>query len=90
MKQAQHFYISGRVQGVGFRWATCNRASDLHLTGWVRNLRDGRVEVWAEGDALSLAHLAEWLKHGPTSARVDGLSENLVEVKNYKDFKEIT
>ena len=62
--------IEGRVQRVGFR-ASCNRrALDLGISGWVRNLSDGRVEVQAEGPQLALSELRAWCEVGPPGARV--------------------
>ena len=62
--------IEGRVQRVGFR-ASCNRrALDLGISGWVRNLSDGRVEVQAEGPPLALSELRAWCEVGPPGARV--------------------
>jgi acylphosphatase len=66
-------YISGKVQGVSFRGFARRCAAELGLTGWVRNLYDGRVEVLAEGERLNLEVLSERLKIGPSSARVDKL-----------------
>ena len=67
--------ISGHVQGVGFRaWAT-RRARSLGLSGWTRNLRDGRVEIWAEGDLLSLDALAVACESGPESASVSSVRQ---------------
>ena len=63
--------ISGRVQGVFFRAATCDKAVSLGLAGWVRNLADGRVEVLAEGAAPRVAALLDWCQSGPPRARVD-------------------
>lgn len=65
-----HAFISGRVQGVGFRYFVLREAQDLHLTGWVRNLHDGRVEVIAEGDHPALNQLLIKLRQGPVSADV--------------------
>ena len=63
--------VHGRVQGVNFRWHTRQRATQLGLTGWVRNLRDGRrVEVVAEGSPNQLKDLALFLYQGPPPARV--------------------
>lgn len=62
--------IQGRVQGVGFRSACSRRALDLGITGWVRNLRDGSVEVQAEGNQLALAELRAWCEQGPPGAQV--------------------
>jgi len=62
MKRRVHIYYSGMVQGVGFRFAAESIASDLGLTGWVKNLADGRVEVTAEGDEASLNELLSKIK----------------------------
>jgi acylphosphatase len=62
--------IDGEVQGVGFRYAALREARSLGLTGWVRNLQDGAVEVWAEGQAGDLEEFGEWLKTGPSEAWV--------------------
>jgi acylphosphatase len=62
--------ISGRVHGVFFRAYVESRAADLKLTGYVRNLPDGKVEVKAEGERLQLEKLAGYLKAGPPAARV--------------------
>ena len=71
MRQARRYLISGRVQGVGFRWFTYEAAVREGLHGWVRNLPDGRVEVRAEGDAESVERFEGRLRHGPPGARVD-------------------
>lgn len=69
-----HVWVSGRVQGVFYR-ATAERvASGLGLTGWVRNLSDGRVEAIAEGPAEALESFVLWCHEGPPGARVDGVS----------------
>jgi acylphosphatase len=65
-----HAVIHGRVQGVGFRYAACQEGLRLGLTGWVRNLYDGTVELAASGQRTLLDQLAEWLRHGPIGARV--------------------
>lgn len=69
------FVVSGRVQGVGFRWSTARRAGDLGLRGTVRNRTDGTVEVHVAGDADAVERLRSWLEKGPRAARVDDLSE---------------
>jgi acylphosphatase len=63
----------GRVQGVAFRHYTCQRALELGVTGWVRNLPDGAVEGLFEGDYSAVAALVEWCRIGPPAARVDRL-----------------
>jgi len=65
-----HVRISGRVQGVGFRFCTVDEARRLGLTGWVRNTYDGGVEVVAEGEGEPLRQLVAWCHSGPPGARV--------------------
>ncbi|RLI91093.1 MAG: acylphosphatase [Candidatus Altiarchaeales archaeon] len=71
-----HVYISGRVQGVFFRSNTRNMAEKLDLTGWVRNLPDGRVEAVFEGEESDVKEMLEWCHKGPRYASVSD-----VEVK---------
>ena len=65
---AKHLVISGRVQGVGFRYAMAEEAERLGVSGWVRNRRDGTVEAVVDGDAADA--LLAWAKRGPPAARV--------------------
>jgi acylphosphatase len=65
--------VRGRVQGVGFRYATVAEARRLGLAGWARNLPDGRVEILAEGAPDAVQALIEWCGHGPPSACVAGV-----------------
>ncbi|MCY3814472.1 MAG: acylphosphatase [Gammaproteobacteria bacterium] len=65
-----HLRIAGRVQGVGFRYATMLEAESRNLSGWVRNLPDGRVEVVAEGTTPAVQGLVAWCRDGPRHARV--------------------
>lgn len=71
MRAARRFLISGRVQGVGFRFYAEAVAGREGVHGWVRNLLDGRVEVAAEGDAEALERFERAIRHGPRGARVD-------------------
>ena len=71
MNEILHVYISGRVQGVGFRQSTYDEASRLGLTGWVRNLSDGRVEAVFSGAREVQEQMLTWCRKGPTFARVD-------------------
>ena len=75
----KHWFISGRVQGVGFRAFTYEAATDLHLKGWVRNLTDGRVEAVAEGDEKSINDLLARVKKGPRSAIVKSVEDVKVD-----------
>lgn len=70
MKRA-HLFISGRVQGVFYRANTRKQALQLGLTGWVRNLRDGRVEAVFEGEESAIEKAIEWCRRGPAHASVD-------------------
>lgn len=65
--------ISGTVQAVGFRYFTYQKAQLLRLTGWVRNLPDGRVQVVAEGDRATLEQFIADLRDGPGFARVQNI-----------------
>jgi len=80
-----HIYISGRVQFVAFRRYVRRHAVSLGLTGWVRNLSDGRVEIVAEGHNDKLITLVGFCKKGSFFAKVDGIS---VEEEDHKgEFK---
>jgi acylphosphatase len=73
MQICLHGFVSGKVQGVGFRQHTQEEAQRLELNGWVRNLADGRVEVLVEGEESAVRELERWLGRGPQAARVDAL-----------------
>ena len=66
-----HVYISGRVQGVFFRAETQRTATSLKLTGWVRNMDDGRVEAVFEGEPDEIERMLDWCHQGPPASRVD-------------------
>jgi acylphosphatase len=70
-----HVFISGKVQGVGFRVFTKYSADPLKITGWVMNLRDGRVELVAEGSTANLEKLLKAVAKGPSGARVDKIEQ---------------
>jgi acylphosphatase len=79
--------VDGVVQGVGFRWATVRQARALGLTGLVRNLADGRVQVVAEGQEEKLARLRTWLARGPAGAHVRSVDSRLEPYRSqYTDF----
>jgi acylphosphatase len=61
---ARHVFATGRVQGVNFRQATANRATAGGVRGWVRNLRDGRVEAFLQGTAAAVDDVVEWMRAG--------------------------
>lgn len=69
-KLRAHVFIAGRVQGVSFRWFTQHKAQELKLTGWVRNLWDGRVEAVFEGEEDAVRRAVAWCYTGEPPARV--------------------
>jgi acylphosphatase len=78
-KRRVHVLISGKVQGVFFRYHTYELAKKLGITGWVRNTSDGKVEAVFEGDGDKIEKILEFCRKGPSSARVEK-----VEVKEEK------
>lgn len=77
---AKRFFVSGRVQGVGFRYFAEQQAGKLGVSGYVRNLSDGRVEVYAIGDAPKLEALRKALRRGPRMSQVYRVDEEDTEV----------
>jgi acylphosphatase len=83
-----HVIVSGRVQGVAYRYFVERRAADIPVTGWVRNLRDGRVEIMAEGEKADLESFLGFLRQGPRMANVDDLDVLWEDYRGeYKDFR---
>jgi acylphosphatase len=83
-----HVWISGRVQGVFFRAHTKEVAEKLGLTGWVRNLPDGRVEAVFEGEEEAVKEAIEWCKRGPPLAKVERVEVRYEEpTGEFKDFR---
>jgi acylphosphatase len=79
MRVARRFLLSGRVQGVGFRFFAVDAARREGLSGSVRNLDDGRVEAVAEGDAESVVRFERALRRGPSGARVEHVQVDDIE-----------
>ena len=83
MKQQRvHILVSGKVQGVFFRQALKVVAKKNNVLGWVRNLKDGRVEAIVEGDNKSINSVIEWTHIGPANSRVDDTEVSNEEFKN--------
>ncbi|MEM4288843.1 MAG: acylphosphatase [Nitrososphaerota archaeon] len=83
-----HVFVSGLVQGVFYRQNAKRVADSLGLRGWIRNLRDGRVEAVIEGPEERVREMVEWMKKGPPMARVERVEvvrEKYVE--EYRDFR---
>ncbi len=86
MKKAINCFVSGRVQGVCFRMSASQQAKILGLTGWVRNLDDGRVEVLACGKMPQLDQLRKWLSHGPSMAKVINVEYRAIDYQEFSGF----
>ncbi len=84
-RDARHYLVSGRVQGVGFRHFTRVQAQNLGLVGTVKNLDDGRVEIYAAGDPEALADFENRVRQGPRTGRVDGLERDDLEYDHEED-----
>lgn len=80
--------ITGRVQGVGFRYFVQKRASELDINGWVKNTPDGGVLVMAQGDEKDMETFLDHLRMGPSMARVIGFTKSeLPDVERFDDFR---
>jgi len=86
-KVQKHIYISGRVQGVGFRAFTRSQAADLDIKGWVKNLHDGRVEAVIAGKKNKVSQMLKKLKKGPSFARVDDFEVETQAIDNFNNFE---
>ncbi|MEM3395004.1 MAG: acylphosphatase [Nitrososphaerota archaeon] len=83
-----HVFVSGLVQGVFFRMHTKRMADTLNVKGWVRNLRDGRVEAVFEGRDKDVEKMIEWCKKGPSGAIVREVNVTFQEYRGeFKDFR---
>jgi len=85
--QCRQFRVSGSVQGVFYRVSAKEQAAALGLTGWVRNLADGRVELVACGPADVVARLEQWLYQGPDYARVDEVLVEDIAIQSFTSFQ---
>ena len=85
MNRRLHALVSGRVQGVSYRAFILREAQRLEVSGWVRNLADGRVELIAEGEAASVQALLLSARRGPPASQVDRIEETWVDATNEFD-----
>lgn len=86
-KTCRHCFVSGKVQGVFYRQNTKQQAKRLQLTGWVKNLPDGRVELVVCGEEPQVQELLAWLPQGPPRSAVEDvqvLPENFTEYTNFE------
>ncbi len=83
--------VTGKVQGVGFRFATVRRAHESGVTGWVRNQDDGSVQALLQGTADQIDNMLSWLQYGPPRARVENVQvERLyTDDRRYGSFQQI-
>ena len=79
--------VSGRVQGVGFRWNAANEARNRGIKGFVKNLSDGRVYIEAEGSMNQLNTFVEWCKRGPAHSSVETVDVDKLPPVNYAEFR---
>ena len=82
-----HLIVSGRVQGVFFRTNVKDKAIELGLNGYARNLADGNVKVIAEGDEEKINKLIKFIKNNPGHSKVREMKINHKEIKNFKSFE---
>jgi acylphosphatase len=85
-KLSIHCFVTGRVQGVWFRSSAQKQAISLGVTGWARNLPDGRVEVLASGEKPKVMQFYTWLQKGPTLAKVNSVSYEEIPFEEHDFF----
>jgi acylphosphatase len=90
MLVARRFVVSGRVQGVGFRYFAQESALREGATGWVRNLADGRVEAHVEGEAEAVTRIERALRSGPRGSRVERVIVDIEDVSGAYDTFSVT
>ena len=84
-----HLFISGRVQGVFFRWTVKQKARKIRIRGWVKNLPDGQVEAILESEKEKAEELIEWIKKGVHLAKVDDIKIKWEDYQNEFDNFEV-
>jgi acylphosphatase len=87
MATAVRVRIKGLVHGVSFRSSMARKAADFGVRGWVRNLPDGSVEAFLEGDERNVKRVLDWARSGPPRARVDRLDVETATPRNHRDFR---
>ncbi|MDP3435378.1 MAG: acylphosphatase [Bacteroidota bacterium] len=82
-----YIIIDGRVQGVGFRYFVLLKATELNLSGWVKNTPDGKVEIEASGEPNNLRVFIDWMKTGPTRAIIKTFSvSDITPIRTFTNF----
>jgi acylphosphatase len=87
MTVAIHVKIKGLVHGVSYRASMVKIATEVGVKGWVRNVPDGSVEAFLEGDEKNLKRILEWARLGPSRARVDRVDVEKATPRNHRDFR---
>ncbi len=87
MKIAKHILIKGRVQGVGFRYFTKKNAANKGIKGWVRNLRDGRVEAVVQGNKEDVEQILSIISTGPLHSKVTNMEIEELDVEDFEGFE---
>jgi len=88
MKARVHVFIEGDVQGVNFRYYTWQKAKQFNVFGWIKNLRDGRVEAVFEGEEDAVEELLDFCRQGPSAATVSDVVVKREDWRGeFKDFK---
>jgi acylphosphatase len=83
---ARHLRIFGRVQGVWYRESMRRQAESVGVVGWVRNMSDGSVEAWLEGDGSSIDSIIVWARRGPPYAQVSRVEIETVRTEGHHQF----
>jgi acylphosphatase len=78
--------VYGRVQGVFFRQAAVNQARTLGVEGWVHNERDGSVEAHIKGEQEAVEQMVQWMRHGPSQARIEDVTVEAVDPEDVAGF----
>jgi len=82
-----YLVISGRVQGVGFRYFVRQKALEMQISGWVKNTSDGKLEIEAEGENQNLDAFIEWMRIGPSRAIIRSFSNSeITPIRNFTNF----
>jgi acylphosphatase len=84
--KAVSIVVAGRVQGVGFRYFATRKASELQISGWVRNTLRGTVEIEAEGEAARIDTFCDWIRMGPPRAAITSCLVTEIPRSGYKTF----
>ena len=85
--KSMYLVISGRVQGVGFRYFVRQKALEMQISGWVKNTSDGKLEIEAEGENQNLDAFIEWMRIGPSRAIIRSFSNSeITPIRNFTNF----